>query len=84
LEETPFSVTVSRAVEKEYTETDFRDDITGKNMAKKVVILARQLGLDVELADVEVESLRPDDIAKKCTNAAKRGSKWGSSRRSRL
>jgi bifunctional aspartokinase / homoserine dehydrogenase 1 len=72
-EDMSFSAAVGRAVEKEYAETDFRDDLSGKDMAKKVVILARQLGLDVELADVEVESLIPDHIVKKVYDGGKDG-----------
>jgi len=61
-EEVSFSDAVRRAVDKDYAETDFREDLSGRDMARKVVILARQIGLSVSLEDVEVESLIPDDI----------------------
>ena len=61
-EEVSFSDAVQRAVDKDYAETDFREDLSGRDMARKVVILARQIGLDVSLEDVEVESLIPEDI----------------------
>ena len=61
-EEVSFSDAVRRAVDKDYAETDFREDLSGRDMARKVVILARQIGLDVSLEDVVVESLIPEDI----------------------
>lgn len=64
-EEVPFSEAVRHAVETQYTEKDVRQDLSGLDMTRKVVILARQLGLDVEVADVEVESLIPEDIMNK-------------------
>jgi aspartokinase/homoserine dehydrogenase 1 len=64
-EEVPFSEAVRQAIESQYTEKDVRQDLSGLDMTRKVVILARQLGLDVEVADVEVESLIPEDIMNK-------------------
>ena len=61
-EEMPYSEAVARADEKNYPEADLREDLTGLDMARKVVILARRAGLQIELADVEVESLLPYDI----------------------
>lgn len=53
----PFSDALRRAVDKGYTENNLCEDLSGDDMARKVVILARQIGLDIELGDVEVESL---------------------------
>jgi aspartokinase/homoserine dehydrogenase 1 len=64
-EEVPFSEAVRQAVETQFTEKDVRQDLSGLDMTRKVVILARQLGLDVEVADVEVDSLIPEDIINK-------------------
>jgi len=61
----PFSEAVKLAAEQAITENDLRVDLSGKDMAEKVVVLARLLGMDVNLEDVEVESLVPAEIEKK-------------------
>jgi aspartokinase/homoserine dehydrogenase 1 len=60
-----FSEAARSAYEKGFTENDMREDLSGFDMAQKVVILARQLGLEVNIEDVEVESLIPQDIIDK-------------------
>eukprot|EP00526_Cylindrotheca_closterium_P002280 CAMPEP_0113658148 /NCGR_PEP_ID=MMETSP0017_2-20120614/31522_1 /TAXON_ID=2856 /ORGANISM="Cylindrotheca closterium" /LENGTH=934 /DNA_ID=CAMNT_0000572317 /DNA_START=9 /DNA_END=2813 /DNA_ORIENTATION=+ /assembly_acc=CAM_ASM_000147 len=62
-EETSFSEALAQAVAKDFTESDMREDLSGFDMARKVIILARQLGIDVELEDVEVESFLTEDMA---------------------
>jgi bifunctional aspartokinase / homoserine dehydrogenase 1 len=61
----PFSEAVLQAVELGFAETNFHEDLSGYDTARKVVILARQVGLNVNMEDVEVESLIPDDIIDK-------------------
>jgi aspartokinase/homoserine dehydrogenase 1 len=58
----PFSSIVSAARKEGYTEPDPRDDLSGMDVARKVVILAREMGLDVGLSDVKVEGLVPPGL----------------------
>jgi bifunctional aspartokinase / homoserine dehydrogenase 1 len=56
---TPFSQIVRDAKAKGYTEPDPRDDLSGTDFVRKVIILGREMGLKLEMKDVQVESLIP-------------------------
>lgn len=54
-----FHDVVKEAQEKGYTEPDPRDDLSGKDFMRKMLILARDAGYAMEEADVEIESVLP-------------------------
>lgn len=58
----PFSEIVRAAKEKGYTEPDPREDLSGMDVARKVVILAREMGMDASLEDMEIGGLIPPGL----------------------
>ena len=56
----PFSETIRRAKEQGYSEPDPRIDLSGKDVIRKLVILAREAGYQVEQEDVEKQLFVPD------------------------
>ncbi len=55
----PFSHRIREARELGYTEPDPRADLSGEDVARKLVILAREAGMDLSLEQVDVTSLVP-------------------------
>lgn len=59
----PFSALVADARARGYTEPDPRDDLSGIDVGRKLTILARELGMDLELDQVNIESLVPEALS---------------------
>jgi aspartokinase/homoserine dehydrogenase 1 len=58
----PFSTLVKGAKDMGYTEPDPRDDLSGMDVARKSVILAREMGYKVEVSDIAITSLVPEPL----------------------
>jgi aspartokinase/homoserine dehydrogenase 1 len=60
-----FSDIVNDAKDKGYTEPDPRVDLSGKDFARKMLLLSRESGAKLEIEDVTIQQLLPDS----CINA---------------
>jgi homoserine dehydrogenase len=59
----PFSKAIAEAKQLGYTEPDPREDLGGKDVMRKVMILGRMAGWPLEEEDIQVESLFPPEMA---------------------
>ncbi|HEX7419116.1 MAG TPA: bifunctional aspartate kinase/homoserine dehydrogenase I [Thermoanaerobaculia bacterium] len=76
-----FSDAVREAWKRGYTEPDPRDDLSGTDVARKALILARTLGRSLELSDIKLEPLFGRDVddadpAKFVDNLRKLDDEW--------
>jgi homoserine dehydrogenase len=57
-----FSEAVKEAVDLHYAEPDPRDDLSGLDVARKAIILARTMGRKIEPEEIPYESLVPEGL----------------------
>lgn len=58
----PFSEIVARAKSLGYTEPDPREDLSGNDVGRKLLVLARELDLQNEFNEILIENLIPEDM----------------------
>ena len=58
----PFSALVEEALKLCYTEPDPREDLSGTDVHRKLLILARQIGLKMDLHHIKIENLVPKPL----------------------
>jgi homoserine dehydrogenase len=61
-ENVSFSKILQDAIDKGFTEPDPREDLGGNDVARKLLILARELDLENELSEVEIKNLIPENL----------------------
>ena len=57
-----FSTIVKEAMDKGFTEPDPREDLSGNDVARKLLILARELDLINEFSDINIQNLIPENL----------------------
>lgn len=57
-----FSTIIGEAMEKGFTEPDPREDLSGNDVARKLLILARELDLINEFSDINIQNLIPKHL----------------------
>ncbi len=57
-----FSNILNQAKTKGFTEPDPREDLSGNDVARKLLILAREIGMQKEFSDVQIANLIPDEM----------------------
>ncbi|WP_410878234.1 bifunctional aspartate kinase/homoserine dehydrogenase I [Myroides sp. DW712] len=59
VQDKPFSTILEEAIVQGYTEPDPREDLSGNDVGRKLLILARELDLQNEFEEIDIESLIP-------------------------
>ena len=60
--EKPFSYFLKEAIKLGFTEPDPREDLCGNDVARKLLILARELDLENEFDEIDIENLIPEKL----------------------
>jgi homoserine O-acetyltransferase len=60
----PFTTILKDAMKKGYTEPDSREDLSGNDVGRKLLILARELDLSNEFSDIKIQNLIPELLQK--------------------
>ena len=68
-ENSTFSSILQEAEKSGYTEPDSREDLSGNDVARKLLILAREIGIQREFSDVQISSLLLPDLNEENTKA---------------
>ena len=71
-ESVPFSSAAKQALDKGYSHHDIAKDLSGVGAAKNLCIIAREIGMDLSLEDVEIESMLPAGFDQDCWPTMKR------------
>ncbi|WP_209405634.1 bifunctional aspartate kinase/homoserine dehydrogenase I [Pseudozobellia sp. WGM2] len=58
----PFSAILKDAMKKGFTEPDAREDLSGNDVGRKLLILARELDLSNEFSDISIDNLIPEEL----------------------
>ncbi|QCE40615.1 bifunctional aspartate kinase/homoserine dehydrogenase I [Psychroserpens sp. NJDZ02] len=61
-QDTSFATVLQQALDKGFTEPNPREDLSGNDVARKLLILARELDLHNEISDVTIENLIPEPL----------------------
>lgn len=59
-----FADVLRDAKAKGYTEPDPREDLSGMDVARKILILSREIGLKLEFSDITIDPIIPEECAK--------------------
>lgn len=69
VEDKPFSEVLKGAISNGYTEPDPREDLCGNDVARKLLILARELDLQNEFDEIQIQNLIPEKLQHISTEA---------------